>query len=705
MSGADGGTNFEVAYKGFWSFPNKLYLSIHSDGFKFIATREKEILAEYPYTALKNVEVNSYESSITLGMVPGSLADTASFTFHCLRKNDVANLIASYSPKHKWKPVGEAAFNKRKVTIQEKQKYEQELTIARTALMRSGMLLKPKESTGFAPITTLRRRLSTKKKDTDVGGTEGFDKRYWSYEKRPMTQPLTNMASEETEEIAQLTYQSLLVFAWLARDGGYSEPEDTGHVNLVQNVIHRCLEKEDVCNEFYLQLIKQTTDQPDPNGKVNLQNWRFFALILGVVVPRNKGILGMIASHLRLYSCDPDSEEGKFAQFCHQCMLRTIENKNRKYPPSKQEIGCVTRRSQVYARFYFMDGEFRALMFDAAATTAEVVTMIKDRIGLPVSVDGFSLFEVFGALERNMLPWEKVPDAIFKWEKYAKNTRAVKELRLTFKKRLFLGPYEIPQSPVEFDLTFYQALEDVRADVFPISVEEGCQIVALRAQVEFGDWTGAVAYDSVIDKYIPKYMRTAVDTEEVSQHHLKLKGIAPNECNILFMKFVMSWPLYGSTVFEVLQSYTTTLPKTLWLAVNEDGIHLLRRRTKEPLISYAYKSIVNYSPSLKNLMIVTESLTRGTKFVFNTSQASQIAHLIKDYTSHHHSAHKRRSEHPRKEGSTDPRPPKSQKVLQKRTVEALFPCRASASANSDDEDIRGFEDVDPGADQSHEFQT
>lgn len=27
-----------------------------------------------------------------------------------------------------------------------------------------------------------------------------------------------------------------------------------------------------------------------------------------------------------------------------------------------------------------------------------------------------------------------------------------------------------------------------------------------------------------------------------------------------------------------------------------------------------------FSPSLKNLMIVTESLTKGTKFVFNTSQ-------------------------------------------------------------------------------------
>ncbi len=53
-------------------------------------------------------------------------------------------------------------------------------------------------------------------------------------------------------------------------------------------------------------------------------------------------------------------------------------------------------------------------------------------------------------------------------------------------------------------------------------------------------------------------------------------------------------PLYGATVFEVLQTYTTTLPKNLWLAVNADGIHIMRRRSKEPLISYGYRNIVNY---------------------------------------------------------------------------------------------------------------
>jgi hypothetical protein len=106
------------------------------------------------------------------------------------------------------------------------------------------------------------------------------------------------------------------------------------------------------------------------------------------------------------------------------------------------QVLCVSKRQPIYARFHFMDGEYRALVFDAAATTnevrrrfselkvfitrvfrasfplllrhtvcshvAKVITMVKERIGLSANVQGFSLFEVFGALERNMLGWEKV---------------------------------------------------------------------------------------------------------------------------------------------------------------------------------------------------------------------------------------------------------------------------------------------------------
>ena len=59
--------------------------------------------------------------------------------------------------------------------------------------------------------------------------------------------------------------------------------------------------------------------------------------------------------------------------------------------------------------------------------------VVKERVALRKGAYGFSLYEVFGPLERNMLPTEKVADAMFKWEKYARSTHSPKILKLTFK--------------------------------------------------------------------------------------------------------------------------------------------------------------------------------------------------------------------------------------------------------------------------------
>lgn len=101
---------------------------------------------------------------------------------------------------------------------------------------------------------------------------------------------------------------------------------------MVQLAIQKCLEKEALCNEFYLQLIKQTTDQPDPNGRINIQNWRFVSLICGVVVPRNRVILSYLQTHLRRCGIEAHTEEGKYAQFALQVssvffeMVHTVGN-------------------------------------------------------------------------------------------------------------------------------------------------------------------------------------------------------------------------------------------------------------------------------------------------------------------------------------------------------------------------------------------
>ena len=44
------------------------------------------------------------------------------------------------------------------------------------------------------------------------------------------------------------------------------------HVNLSQSIMERCMVKEALFNDVYVQLVKQTTEHPDPNCRVNLHH-------------------------------------------------------------------------------------------------------------------------------------------------------------------------------------------------------------------------------------------------------------------------------------------------------------------------------------------------------------------------------------------------------------------------------------------------
>ena len=85
--------------------------------------------------------------------------------------------------------------------------------------------------------------------------------------------------------------------------------------------------------------------------------------------------------------------------------------------------------------------------------------------------------------------------------------------------------------------------------------EESAFVVALRSQVEYGNYDASqaatVQYPAVIEKYLPKHLR-AIAAEDIAAHHLKLRDLGKQECNLRLMKFIMSWPLFGVTIFEVL---------------------------------------------------------------------------------------------------------------------------------------------------------
>ena len=72
--------------------------------------------------------------------------------------------------------------------------------------------------------------------------------------------------------------------------------------------------------------------------------------------------------------------------------------------------------------------------------------------------------------------------------------------------------------------------------------------------------------------------------------------------------------------YNFQQSFTSNWPKTLWMAVDQRGVHLLEFRTRNVLNSFEYDSILDYTPSLNHMLLITGTDKKQSKIIVNTNQ-------------------------------------------------------------------------------------
>ncbi|XP_052271099.1 unconventional myosin-VIIb-like isoform X2 [Dreissena polymorpha] len=639
-----GCTLFPIVHKGLWPHAHDALLAVNMDGVKFIRAKDKCVLHDFKYVEIESISLDPNDNYVTMELKNGVQAECPQrcFMFETNHKEDLGNLIASYSPVHAaWlKPDYEGVkkhgrmFDIMKMTDEEKLKLYEDLVRARRSLSETRLLHRPIQDRDSSFLRNTLRRITKSKmerlRSCYAGGNIGmFDVSYWSFSKVALKQCLTTMQDLAVEELSLKVFNSLLIYSGVIESGEYASVD---HTEMIQTVMQKCLESEALCNEFYLQLIKQTTDHPEPNSNVNKRNWQLMCVATSCVVPSNSRVMKYLNCHLRKCSLDTTTEEGKYARFCNKCLTRTQEKKCRKFPPSAKEIECVIARKPINEKVFFLNGDNRIIEFDAAATCGELIKTVKAKIGMRSDAECFALYEVTpGTSDRCMNHDERMSDTLSKWERICKGA-STREMKLVFKKRLFIDPYLNPIDPVECDLIFHQLIEDVFENHAPITPQDAVRLCALKIQSESEEIKpGDIDYSSVM-RILPREMRPHVRLEDVVILHKSMSDLMPGQAVLQFIEVLKQWPLFGAAVFEISQAYTSSLPKSLLLAVDQTGVHLLESKTFRVIHSYSYTDMLQTSPAINSIMLIVGDMAKGTKYMFQTNQASQIAHLIKEYT-------------------------------------------------------------------------
>lgn len=450
-----GSTLFSVKFKGFWQHPENVILGISSSGVS-ILLKNKTQVEMFTYKEIQHWETDG--DTITIAVLrnstttPSNGKDVAndkaeSYKFECRMVDDISTLMKDYSPKIGVDRKKEREFYASEAEIQalNKDLDKAKLMLIKKRIVKlpagildqkgqplSVMFKLPGEGlTSPEPAISSSRAnlLGATGKDAAVANAipekealkllEG-----WKGWVAKLTCPLLVQLDGDMvlSSIAQSAYNSLLEYSGEKKAepqiGSNSTASKRTLMQVTQaqepsqiaSIIQRLFMFTKLIDDFYLQLLKMTTDFPQPDSKTALQYWKALAVLCGCVRPQIPEVLDYLKGHLKRYMViDPKTpvaqqrkEEAKHARFAYRALQRVLMTEPRKFPPSVEEASYMYRLSPVLIRVYFPDGQFRAVGFDSSANVEEVVNIVKEKLKLERAT-GFALFEASGDVGKFMM--------------------------------------------------------------------------------------------------------------------------------------------------------------------------------------------------------------------------------------------------------------------------------------------------------------
>ncbi|XP_076381482.1 unconventional myosin 10A isoform X3 [Megalopta genalis] len=423
-------------------------------------------------------------------------------------------------------------------------------------------------------------------------------------------------------------------------------PPDTSEVKCVYTILMHCHKYEQLRDEVYCQLMKQTTNNKSPNPDSCQRGWRIFSIVAAYFTCSD-GLRPYLTKYLETAAYDKRRAYHGTATVCLQNLRKTVKYGGRKNVPSVDEIMAISAGRNAKRQIYRLPGGTERVINTKCTTVVQdVIEEMCNIISVrhPHEMDEFSLYCIVDG-DAFTMPLARDEYVLDVTTELHKNHQV---FYLIFCRSVWYYPLRL-DAPLYIEVVFNQIAPDyleglllvLPGDHLPQEVVyDMAQIAALlhrAADMTHEPTTKEIKYLLPKPVLSLREPRPQQWSNMVQQAWNNVQHNTVAACKAQVLEILWKWPLFGSSFFAVKR-----VPEGKEkggdhiLALNRHGVHFIDLITHETLHHYPYSEVISTRKvkseegtlylDMKCGNLMQQRITR-----LQTEQAHEISRLIRQY--------------------------------------------------------------------------
>ncbi|XP_015275713.1 PREDICTED: talin-2 [Gekko japonicus] len=315
------------------------------------------------------------------------------------------------------------------------------------------------------------------------------------------------------------------------------------------------------------------------------------------------------------------------------------------------------KKKQRPQKIRMLDGSVKTVMVDDSKTVGELLVTICSRIGI-TNYEEYSLIqesneekkeEGTGTLkkDRTLLRDEKKMEKLkaklhtdddLNWLDHSRTFReqGVDENEtLLLRRKFFYSDQNVDsRDPVQLNLLYVQARDDILNGSHPVSFEKACEFGGFQAQIQFGPHVEHKHKPGFLDlkEFLPKeYIKQRGAEKRIFQEHKNCGEMTEIEAKVKYVKLARSLRTYGVSFFlvkEKMKGKNKLVPRLL--GITKESVMRVDERTKEVLQEWPLTTVKRWAASPKSFTLDFGEY-QESYYSVQTTEGEQISQLIAGY--------------------------------------------------------------------------